>query len=88
MRMVYLDLGKIYSDEKKNDEALAAFLKAESLDPSEPDAHYRLARSVYHAWDRSRRRTTEYAKTKDLHEQGGGFADSEDIGAGGGAATP
>jgi tetratricopeptide (TPR) repeat protein len=66
LRLAYFDLGCVYADQKRNQEALAAFLRAERLDPSEPDAHYRLAR-VYLVLDEKQKANEEFAKTKALH---------------------
>ena len=66
MRMAWLDLGKVLSEENKNQEALAAFRKAEALDPADPDAHYRLAR-LYTTLGHKEKAQQEYARTKELH---------------------
>lgn len=66
VRLTYFDLGVVYADQKRNQEALAAFLRAEHLDPSEPDAHYRLAR-LYLALGQKQKANEEFAKTKALH---------------------
>jgi tetratricopeptide (TPR) repeat protein len=64
--LAYFDLGCVYADQKRNQDALAAFLRAEKLDPSEPDAHYRLGR-VYLALNEKQKADEEFAKTKSLH---------------------
>jgi tetratricopeptide (TPR) repeat protein len=66
VRLTYFDLGCVYADQKRNQEALAAFLRAEHLDPSEPDAHYRLAR-LYLALGQKEKANEQFAKTKALH---------------------
>ena len=66
MRMAWFDLGKVLSDQNKNQEALAAFQKAESLDPADPDAHYRLAR-LYTTLGQKEKAQQEYTKTRELH---------------------
>lgn len=66
VRLTYFDLGVVYADQKRNQEALAAFLRAEHLDPSEPDAHYRLAR-LYLALGQKQKANEQFAKTKALH---------------------
>ena len=65
MRLAYFDLGCVYADQKRDQEALPAFLRAEQLDPSEPDAHYRLAR-LYLALGQKQKADEEFAKTKSL----------------------
>lgn len=66
MRMAWFDLGKLLNEENRNQEALTAFLKAESLDPTDPDAHYRLGR-LYTTLGDKQMAQQEFAKTKDLH---------------------
>ena len=44
LRIAYMDIGSIFVEQKHYEEAIAQFRKAEKLDPSESDAHYRLAR--------------------------------------------
>jgi Tfp pilus assembly protein PilF len=52
----------------KNQEAIGAFRRAIELDPSQPDAHYRLAR-VYSAVGQKQKAAEELAKTKQLHQK-------------------
>jgi Tfp pilus assembly protein PilF len=66
VRLAYFDLGCVYVDQKRNQDALAAFLRAEHLDPSEPDAHYRLAR-LYLSLGQKQKANEEFAKTRALH---------------------
>jgi predicted Zn-dependent protease len=66
VRLAYFDLGCVYVNQKRNQDALAAFLRAERLDPSEPDAHYRLAR-LYLALGQKQKSDEEFAATKALH---------------------
>ena len=66
VRLTYFDLGCVYADQKRNQEALVAFLHAEHLDPSDPDAHYRLAR-LYMAFGQKQKANEEFTKTKALH---------------------
>jgi Tfp pilus assembly protein PilF len=65
-RLAYFDLGCIYADQKRNQEALTALRHAVRLDPTQPDAHYRLAR-VYTALGEKEKAAQEFAKTKELH---------------------
>jgi tetratricopeptide (TPR) repeat protein len=67
-RLAYFDLGCIYADQKKNQEALTAFQHAVKLDPTQPDAHYRLAR-LYTQLGEKQKAAQEFAKTKELHNK-------------------
>jgi Flp pilus assembly protein TadD len=58
----------VYSNQKKNQEAIKALLHAEELDPREPDAHYRLGR-VYMSQGDKLKADREFAKTKELHNK-------------------
>jgi len=68
IRLAYFDLGIVYANQKRNQDAIKAFLRAEKLDPKEPDAHYRLAR-IYMAQGEKQKADLEFAKTKDLHSK-------------------
>jgi len=68
IRIAYVDIGAILSDQKKYPEALAALLRAEKLDPAQPDAHYRLAR-LYRAMGNSVAAQREFAKVSELQEK-------------------
>jgi len=68
IRIAYVDIGAILSDQKKYPEALAALLRAEKLDPAQPDAHYRLAR-LYRAMGNSVASQREFAKVSELQEK-------------------
>jgi Tfp pilus assembly protein PilF len=61
-------MGAVLVRQKQYEEAAAAFRRAVELDPSEPDAHYRLAR-VYQAMGRAEESKKEFAKVRDLHEK-------------------
>lgn len=65
-RLAYFDLGSIYADQGRNQEAVTALQRAVALDPTLPDAHYRLAR-VYSALGRNEKAAREFANTKELH---------------------
>ena len=67
-RLAYFDLGCIYADQNNNQEAVAALLHAVQLDPTQPDAHYRLAR-LYTALGQKEKAAQEFAKTKELHSK-------------------
>ena len=68
IRLAYFDLGCVYARENKNADAITAFKEAERLDPTEPDAHYRLAR-VYLASGQKQKADAEFLKTKSLHQK-------------------
>ena len=68
IRLAYLDLGSVYARENNNDAAIAAFKEAERLDPTEPDAHYLLARA-YRASGQKQKADAEFLKTKTLHQK-------------------
>jgi tetratricopeptide (TPR) repeat protein len=44
LRLAYLDLGTIFIQQKRYPDAVTALRAAENLDPTQSDAHYRLAR--------------------------------------------
>jgi predicted Zn-dependent protease len=67
-RLAYLDLSNIYADQSKNQEAVVALRHAVALDPTQPDAHYRLAR-LYSALGQKEKAAQEFAKTKELHSK-------------------
>jgi tetratricopeptide (TPR) repeat protein len=67
-RLAYFDLGCVYADQKKNQEAVAALEHAVKLDPSQPDAHYRLAR-LYTTLGQKEKAAQEFTKTKELHNK-------------------
>jgi tetratricopeptide (TPR) repeat protein len=68
IRIAYLDTGTILAQQKRYDEAVAAFQQAVKLDPAQPDAHYRLAH-VYHAMGKAEESQNEFAKVRELHEK-------------------
>ena len=68
IRIAYVEIGAILSDQKKYPEALAALQRAERLDPAQPDAHYRLAR-LYRAMGNSAAAQREFAKVSELQEK-------------------
>lgn len=65
-RMAIFDLGCIYADQDKRPEALAALEQAVALDPTQPDAHYRLAR-LYTRMGEKDKAAKEFPRTKSLH---------------------
>jgi tetratricopeptide (TPR) repeat protein len=68
IRIAYLDIGVILMDQKRHSEALPALLRAEKLDPGQPDAHYRLAR-LYREMGNAAESQKEFAKVRELHEK-------------------
>jgi len=68
IRIAYLDIGAILSEQKKYPQALAALLRAEKLDPTQPDAHYRLAR-LYRAMGNAPAAQREFARVNELHDK-------------------
>jgi len=66
LRIAYLDMGILLADRKEFPEALAALRRAEELDPSEPDAHYRMAR-IYKQMGNSTASEKEFEKVRELH---------------------
>jgi tetratricopeptide (TPR) repeat protein len=68
LRLAYLDAGAILTAQKRYQEALAALQHAEKLDPTEPDAHYRLGR-LYREMGNAASSQSEFAKVRELHEK-------------------
>lgn len=71
LRIAYLDMGILLADRKEFPEALAALRRAEELDPSQPDAHYRMGR-IYKQMGNSAASEKEFAKVRELHEKDAG----------------
>ncbi len=68
LRIAHLDLGIIYSHEKKYPNAVAELKEAIRIDPSQADAHYRLS-ITYQAMGREREAEAERRRVAELHEQ-------------------
>ena len=68
VRIAYLDLGSIRMQQKKYDEAVKDLQRAIAIDPSQPDAHYRLGRA-YKAIGKDALAEAEFAKTRELHQK-------------------
>jgi tetratricopeptide (TPR) repeat protein len=68
LRIAYLDAGAILTGQKRYPEALAALQHAEKLDPTEPDAHYRLGR-LYWEMGNAAASQREFAKVRELHKK-------------------
>ncbi len=68
LRIVYVDLGAIYLQQKDYKHAQAALLQAVTLDPSLPDAHYQLSR-LYQATGKPADAEKELHKVTELHKK-------------------
>jgi Tfp pilus assembly protein PilF len=69
-------MGAILTEQKRYQEALAALLRAERLDPSQPDAHYRLAH-LYRDMGNNAASQKEFAKVRELHQKEDEAVDSK-----------
>jgi tetratricopeptide (TPR) repeat protein len=68
LRIVYLDMGTVLTTLERYADAIAALLHAERLDPSQPDAHYRMAR-IYQKMGNTAEAQREFAKVSKLREK-------------------
>ena len=68
LRIVYVDLGAIYLQQKKYKEAESALSNAVALEPKQPDAHYQLGR-LYQALGKTAEAEKELHKVHELHEK-------------------
>ena len=68
IRIAYLDMGAIFAQQRRYEEAVTALQRAVQLDPAEPDAHYRLAH-VYHDMGKVTESQKEFAQVRELHEK-------------------
>ena len=68
LRIVYVDLGAIYMQQKNYKDAQTALLRAVALDPALPDAHYQLGR-LYQAQGKPADAERELHKVQELHKQ-------------------
>lgn len=87
IRLAYFDIGIVYTNQKRYQDAIKALLRAEELDPKEPDAHYRLGR-VYMAQGEKLKADQEFAKTKALHNKTTDSLIQKVTGSDGGPLTP
>jgi tetratricopeptide (TPR) repeat protein len=67
-RIAWLDMGILQAGDHQNEEAIADFRRAIEMDPSEVDAHWRLAR-LYQTLGKKDEAKAEFAKASQLHEQ-------------------
>ena len=68
IRIAYVDLGAILTQQKHYTEALAALKQAVKLDPSQPDAHFRLGK-LHQTMGNMTAAEQEFAKVRELHEK-------------------
>lgn len=68
IRLAYIDLGIVLSEQNKYKDAIADFRKAVELDPGQPDAHYRLARA-YQALGEKNEAEKEFARVQRLRQE-------------------
>ena len=68
LRIVYADLGAIYMQQKNYKDAESALLRAVTLDPTQPDAHYQLGR-LYQAVGKPAEAEKELHKVQELHKK-------------------
>ncbi|MGA2103216.1 MAG: tetratricopeptide repeat protein, partial [Candidatus Sulfotelmatobacter sp.] len=68
LRIAYVDLGAIDLQQKNYKDAEAALVKAVSLEPDQPDAHYQLGR-LYQALGKTADAEKELHKVRELHEK-------------------
>lgn len=67
-RMAFVDLGIVLADAGRNEDAAADFERAIQMDPSQVDAHWRLAR-LYQAEGKRAEAHAEFAKAAALHQK-------------------
>ena len=67
-RIAYVDLGAVLTQRKQYPDAVTALQRAEQLDSTEPDAHYRLGQ-VYRAMGNLPAAQKEFAKVSELHQK-------------------
>ena len=68
MRLAHIDIGVILTGQKRYQEALAALLRAQKLDPGQPEVHYRLGR-LYQAMSNVDAAKEEFARVQPLHQK-------------------
>jgi tetratricopeptide (TPR) repeat protein len=65
--LVHLDLGIVYTDTGRNEDALRELMLAAKLAPDDTNVHWRLAR-LYQAMGKKDQSKAEFAKTSSLHK--------------------
>jgi tetratricopeptide (TPR) repeat protein len=68
VRIAHLDLGAALAEQKQYQDAVEPLQRAVQLDPSRPDAHYRLGR-VYRALGKTAAAEQEFKKVQELHRK-------------------
>jgi tetratricopeptide (TPR) repeat protein len=68
IRIAYVDLGAVLTQQQQYADAITALERAVQLDPAEPDAHYRLARA-YQAMGNAPGAQKEFATVRELHQK-------------------
>jgi len=68
IRIAYLDLGAILTDQKRYKDAIVVLQRAVQLDPAQADAHYRLGR-VYQNMGNRAAAQQELKKVQELHQK-------------------
>lgn len=68
IRVIYLDCGAIYMQQKNYRQAQAALIHAVDLDPTQTDAHYQLGR-LYQAMGKTDDAQRELLKVRKLHKE-------------------
>jgi len=68
IRIAHADLGAIYAEQKRYQEALAEFQVAVKLDPDQPDTHFRMGR-LYQTMGKPSAANQEFAKVRELHKK-------------------
>ena len=67
-RVAFVDLGILYTAQKRNAEAVAALQRAIALDPAQVDAHWRLAR-LYQSMGMKEEAKIEFDKARTMNEE-------------------
>lgn len=68
LRLAYVDIGAILTQQKQYQDALAALLRAKKLDPQQPDVHYRLGR-LYQLMGQTQSAKRELAQVQQLQQR-------------------
>jgi tetratricopeptide (TPR) repeat protein len=68
LRVAYVDIGAILTQQKQYQDALTALRRAETLDPQQPDVHYRLGR-LYQILGDTENAKRELAKVQQLQQR-------------------